>query len=654
MLLSLLALGAGTAALADADAAPPGVDPASLGLQPITGPFTRATPSPGESRLVARPDGTFGAVPETRGKTKIFHLVEREAPWTIRRGLTVMAKTYNGVVPGPVLAVNQGDRVEIEVRNELGIADTLHLHGIHGAPAAMDGVAGMTQPLVAAHGGTFRYRFDAAQNGTFIYHTHGPEALLNAGLYGALLIAPAHPRPEERVQRDYVAIVSSWKIQSASENHFSINGKSYPDIPSLEVARGERIRLRWINISGENMHTMHTHGHDMRVIARDALPLDYNDVQDTILLGPGQRADVVVVANAQPGTWMLHCHIADHIEDSSGHPDGLITAIHYRGTPNTLAAMGRAMDAMDMSAMGPATTQRRALDFRSTVLLGAIAGLTIFFGLPIARMRRLSLRAVGALNAVAIGILVFLVVEITHDAIVPLERAIGGWQSGAQFPLALTFAMIGGLVLGLVGLGSVAQRFAKMGAAGTENPLALSMMIAIGIGAHNFAEGLAIGASAASGATALAIGLIVGFALHNATEGFGVAAPLAGRGVVPSWGLLAVAGLVAGGPTFLGTMIGYTFVSPLLSTLFLAIAAGALVFVIGELWALLKKTGGTTALATAMVSLGFVIAFGTEIVVGLAQRPQAHVTTSASLPAERANATSMAMRSPTEMSRPQR
>ena len=147
-----------------------------------------------------------------------------------------------------------------------------------------------------------------------------------------------------------------------------------------------------------------------------------------------------------------------------------------------------------------------------------------------------------------------------------------------------------------------------------------------------------------------------GFALHNATEGFGIAAPLSGRATVPSWGQLAAAGIVGGGPTFLGTVVGYVFVSPLLSTFFLAIAAGALIFVIGELWALLKRLGGTTPLATAMVSVGFILALATEIIVGLNQRsaPARQVTISASRSVSRANTTSIAMRSPTETSRPQR
>ncbi len=108
---------------------------------------------------------------------------------------------------------------------------------------------------------------------------------------------------------------------------------------------------------------------------------------------------------------------------------------------------------------------------------------------------------------------------------------------------------------------------------------------------------------------------MIGFALHNATEGFGIAAPLAGR-VVPSWAQIGLAGLVAGGPTFLGTMIGYQFTSPVLSVFFLAIAVGALIFVIGELWSVLKRTGLTIP-ATTMITLGFGVAFVTELLVDI-------------------------------------
>ncbi|MBV8637570.1 MAG: multicopper oxidase domain-containing protein [Candidatus Eremiobacteraeota bacterium] len=581
------------------------------GLQPLRGPIPVTTPAPGESRIVPRGDGSFQAVPEVRGRTKIFHISERQAPWTLRPGLTVMARTYNGVVPGPVVQVNQGDSVVIDYRNESDMGDTIHLHGIRSTGVDMDGVPGISQPLVQP-GGHYRYEFVANQPGTFIYHTHGTEAMLESGLYGAIVVLPSHPSQVERnVAHDYVEMVSSWMIQSASENHFTLNGKEYPATTQLQVRKGDRVRIRWISMSGEEWHTMHTHGHDQRVIARDARPMPGDDEEDTVALGPGQRADVIVTANAKPGTWLIHCHVADHVEGADSMPDGLITAFHYEGTPNTFASMQRAMTPM-MTATGPAP-----LSVQKTLLLGAIAGFTIFLGLPVARARRLSPHVIALLNAVAIGILVFLVVEIAQNATIPLTQAMAVWHAGqGAFPGWLVLAYVGGFLLGLVGLGSASMQFMKRHVhdAG-EHPYALSAVIALGIGAHNFGEGLAIGASAATGATALAIGLIIGFALHNATEGFGIAAPMAGR-MVPSWAQIGLAGLIAGGPTFLGTVVGYFFTSPILSVFFLTIAAGALVFVIGEMWSVLKRIGMTSAVTTAL-ACGFFVALATEMIVDL-------------------------------------
>ncbi|HEY0384335.1 MAG TPA: multicopper oxidase domain-containing protein [Candidatus Elarobacter sp.] len=605
-------------ALADADANPVGVDPTTVGLQPIRGAIPAATPAPGESRLVRRPDGTSGAVRRRSGGTVSFDLVAREAPWTLQPGLTVMAKTYNGVVPGPTLVVREGERVVIDFRNAMSVPDTIHLHGIHGAPDAMDGVAGISQPMVEP-GGHFRYEFTARQPGTFIYHSHANEAMVDSGLYGAIVVLPAHPRPEERVQRDDVELISSWAIQTVTESHHTINGKEYPATAPIEVRKGERVRVRWINMSSENVHTMHTHGHDMLVIARDAQPVAARDLQDTILIGPGQRADAVITANAQPGNWLVHCHVLDHTEDTAGMPDGLVTTIHYAGTPQRLDAMNMEMRMHMPSASNGGT--RAPLSFTTTALLGLFAGLTIFLGLPIARARRLSVDVIAALNALAIGILVYLIVEIAGNATTPLVRALANWQRGTTghgvplpLPVTMLVSYVAGLLVGLVGLGALATRFAKTGASSAaEKPFVIAAMIAIGIGAHNFAEGLAIGASAASGATAIAFGLILGFALHNATEGFGIAAPLAGRGAVATWGQIGLAGLVAGGPTFFGAMLGYRFSSPTLSAFFLMTAVGALVFVVGELWSVLKRSG-LTITSTSMLAAGFVVALVTEVI----------------------------------------
>ncbi len=581
----------------------------ALGLQPLRGAIPVATAAPGESPLVARPDGAYQAVPASRGRERIFHIVERAAPWTLKPGLTVMANTYNGVVPGPVLEVKQGDTVTIDFTNDIPTEDSIHLHGVHDIPVSMDGVGGISQPLVP-RGGHFVYRFVADQPGTFIYHTHDDQAMLDSGLYGAIVVEPSNPRPVERgVTHDFLQMISSWQIQSGAENHFTLNGKEYPATRALEVHRGERFRIRWINISGEEFHTMHTHGHYQQIVARDAAPVDYHDVEDTVLISPGQRVDVVVKADAKPGTWLIHCHVMDHIEDSSGMPAGLIAAIHYAGTPNTLASMYRAM-------LPTAGSTTRALSFGETVLLGAVAGFTIFLGLPIARARRLTPQTVALLNALAIGILLYLVVEIAQNAIAPISRGLNAWHAGAAaFPIAPIAVFVIGLMIGLVGLGSAATHVTRKAAMHAENPIVLAALIAVGIGAHNFGEGLAIGASAAAGATAVALALIIGFGLHNATEGFGVAAPLVGR-VVPSWAQIGLAGLVAGGPTFIGTIIGYTFYSPTLAVFFLAIAVGALVFVIGELWSVLRRTGLTGAV-TATMCVGFLVALATELFIDI-------------------------------------
>jgi ZIP family zinc transporter len=131
---------------------------------------------------------------------------------------------------------------------------------------------------------------------------------------------------------------------------------------------------------------------------------------------------------------------------------------------------------------------------------------------------------------------------------------------------------------------------------------------------HNFAEGLAIGVSARSGAVGLATVLIIGFALHNTTEGFGIVGPLGD--VIPSWKWLAVAGLIGGGPTFLGSMAGFAVTSPTLELAFYALAGGAIMYVIGEVWQAMRRYG-YRELGLVMLATGFMIGVATDLVVRL-------------------------------------
>jgi ZIP family zinc transporter len=142
--------------------------------------------------------------------------------------------------------------------------------------------------------------------------------------------------------------------------------------------------------------------------------------------------------------------------------------------------------------------------------------------------------------------------------------------------------------------------------------LRTGMTIAAAIGLHNFAEGLAIGVSASTGEIGLATVLIVGFAVHNATEGFGIIGPLGE--VRPSWKWLAVAGLVAGAPTFLGAMVGYNVTSEPLELTFYAVSAGAILYVIGEVWTAMRRLGHRE-LGLLMLAGGVFLGAMTEMVI---------------------------------------
>jgi ZIP family zinc transporter len=249
----------------------------------------------------------------------------------------------------------------------------------------------------------------------------------------------------------------------------------------------------------------------------------------------------------------------------------------------------------------------------TAILLGAIAGATIFIGLPVGRIRGLSRSVQGMLNAIATGVLVFLLWDILSHASAPVQTALEGLHRGDRsfIPLVLIFAA--GLGIGLLSLVYLNGRlFARTRDAAPAAPKTLAMMIATGLGLHNLSEGLAIGQSAATGAVAFALVLVIGFALHNITEGFGIAAPLALDAERPSWGFLLLAGVVGGGPTFLGTLIGYVFTSTSMYVLFLALAAGAVLYVINEMFHLGRRFN-SPALVAWGIFVGFLLGYSTDL-----------------------------------------
>jgi len=285
------------------------------------------------------------------------------------------------------------------------------------------------------------------------------------------------------------------------------------------------------------------------------------------------------------------------------------------------------------------------MSFAETAVLGAIAGFTIYIGLPLGRMERVDDRTRVCLAMFSVGILAFIFMDVTTNAQAIVADALHAYKenTGSFGEVIGLFAVLAvGFTAGVAGISAFERRLrtraappiaggssvASVGPANAsagiigeadratlearQRALHTGMVIAMAIGLHNFAEGLAIGVSAKTGAIGLATVLIIGFGLHNATEGFGIVGPLGN--VKPTWKWLGLAGLVGGGPTFLGTLVGYQVDSSALELLFYALAGGAVLYVIGEIWNGMRRYGHRT-LGLWMLAGGFLLGVATDLVV---------------------------------------
>lgn len=327
----------------------PTMDPNMPGMDHSTGTqATAAAETPGMSgntgshdmapvdvsRAAAAPADTRGDQPlEPRlvDGVKEFDLTTSIIKWNILPDLQVGAYAYNEQVPGPRIRVNVGDRMRVHVTNDLPEPTSVHWHGLN-VPNDQDGAAEVTQPPIQP-GETYTYEYTVPNTpGTFFYHTHFAGDRQQAlGLYGALIIDdPAAPAGYDQ---EYTVQLGEWRVTNGQTlpameldgmlpNYFTINGKSYPATETINAQVGDRILFRFIG-SGQFIHPMHIHGGSFEIVGTDGNPVPEGArlKKDTVLVGPGERYDVVWTAN-QPGTWLVHCHIAHHITNDGAEVAG--------------------------------------------------------------------------------------------------------------------------------------------------------------------------------------------------------------------------------------------------------------------------------------------------------------------------------------------
>lgn len=254
-------------------------------------------------------------------------------------GPKIMAWGFNRQIPGPVLRVTEGDRVRVHFANHHTSNHTLHFHGLN-VPNEMDGVAyGHLHHLEVKPDETHTYEFIATPAGTHIYHCHvnSPQHI-DMGMSGVMIVEAKDKRGEPKVDKEQVLLLDDWYVNDKGDqepmahpamihdaNYFTVNGKSFPATEPIKLAQGEKIRVRMINV-GYQVHSMHLHGQSFLVTHKDGHPLKTPQEQDTVLIGPGERYDLVFTAT-NPGLWLFHCHVVPHVTNDGAYPGGLLVPV---------------------------------------------------------------------------------------------------------------------------------------------------------------------------------------------------------------------------------------------------------------------------------------------------------------------------------------
>jgi len=252
------------------------------------------------------------------GDTKVFEITAKNVDWEVEPGKVIKgAYTYNGIVPGPIIRITEGDKIRVNVKNEMQLSTTVHWHGVL-VPNKMDGVTYVTQPPITP-GTTFTYEFTARNPGSHMYHSHHDAAeQVTKGMMAAFIIDPKDKSKDPAYDQEYIMVLND------TGNGLTINGKSFPYTQPLTAKKGQKLRIRYMN-EGLMIHPMHLHGMYQQVFAKDGANLPAPYLADTLSVAPGERYDVIVDCQ-EPGLWAYHCHILTHAESAQGM-FGMVTVL---------------------------------------------------------------------------------------------------------------------------------------------------------------------------------------------------------------------------------------------------------------------------------------------------------------------------------------
>lgn len=286
-------------------------------------------------------DSTTGASGRTGSRVVRYDLEAAPVGFGLG-GRKVSTWGYNGGVPGPEIRAKEGDTLRVVVKNRLPEGTTVHWHGLPVANS-MDGVPEVTQNAIEP-GTQFTYEFEVPVSGTYWYHSHAG-LQLDRGLYGALIVEPK--KEPLSYDKEFTLVLDDWldgingtpgdemrRLKSGSPAmgnmdgmsgmggmsemggedprqwspdvvypYHLVNGKPAEDPKELEVKRGEKVRIRFVNAAGASIYRVALAGHNMTVTHTDGQPVEPVEV-DALRIGMGERYDVLVDA-AAPGVWQL-------------------------------------------------------------------------------------------------------------------------------------------------------------------------------------------------------------------------------------------------------------------------------------------------------------------------------------------------------------